>query len=83
VSLADAVRKLLPDAEVRTVAGTGVLPAQPTDIPAAVAAAREADAVILYVGGKGAGTRTISPRRRAATPRTLACRRSRSSWSMP
>jgi beta-xylosidase len=53
VSLADAVRKLLPDAEVRTVAGTGVLPAQPTDIPAAVAAAREADVVILYIGGKG------------------------------
>lgn len=40
-------------AEVRTVAGTGVLPAQPTDIPAAVAAAREADVVILYIGGKG------------------------------
>jgi beta-xylosidase len=53
VSLADAVRKLLPDAEVRTVAGTGVLPAQPTDIPAAVAAAKQADVVILYVGGKG------------------------------
>jgi beta-glucosidase len=53
VSLADAVRKLLPDAEVRTVAGTGVLPAQPTDIPAALAAARDADVVILYIGGKG------------------------------
>jgi len=35
------------------VAGTGVLPAQPTDIPAAVAAAKDADAVILYIGGKG------------------------------
>jgi beta-glucosidase len=53
VSLADAVRKLLPNAEVQTVAGTGVLPAQPTDIPAAVAAAKDADAVILYIGGKG------------------------------
>jgi beta-glucosidase len=52
VSLADAIRKLLPDAEVTAVAGTGVLPAQPTDIPAAVAAARAADLVVLYVGGK-------------------------------
>ena len=52
VSLADAVRKLLPGAQVTAVAGTGVLPAQPTDIPAAVAAAQAADLVILYVGGK-------------------------------
>jgi beta-glucosidase len=52
VSLADAVRKLLPGAEVTAVAGTGVLPSQPTDIPAAVAAAKAADLVILYVGGK-------------------------------
>jgi beta-glucosidase len=52
VSLADAVRKLLPQAEVSAVAGTGVLPSQPTDISAAVAAAKSADVVILYVGGK-------------------------------
>jgi beta-glucosidase len=52
VSLGEAVRQLLPHAEVTAVAGTGVLPAQPTDIPAAVAAAREAEVVILYVGGK-------------------------------
>jgi beta-glucosidase len=52
VSLAEAVRRLLPDAEVTAVAGTGVLPAQPADIPAAAAAAREADVVVLYVGGK-------------------------------
>jgi hypothetical protein len=32
--------------------GTGVPPAQPTDIPAAVAAAEHADVVILYIGGK-------------------------------
>jgi len=51
-SLADAVRKLVPGAQVTAVAGTGVLPSQPTDIPAAVNAARDADAVILYVGGK-------------------------------
>ena len=53
VSLADAVRKLLPDAEVHSVAGTGVLSTQASDIPAAVAAAEHADVVILYVGGKG------------------------------
>src|SRR5215475_1387716 len=52
VPLADAVRKLLPQAEVSAVAGAGVLPSQPTDISAAVAAAKSADVVILYVGGK-------------------------------
>jgi beta-glucosidase len=52
VSLAEAIRRLLPDAEVTAVAGTGVLPANPSDIPAAVAAARDADVVILYIGGK-------------------------------
>jgi beta-glucosidase len=52
VSLAEAVRRLLPQAEVTAVAGAGVVPSQPTDIPAAVAAARKADVVILYVGGK-------------------------------
>jgi hypothetical protein len=53
VSLTEAIRRLLPEAEVTAVAGTGVLPAQPTDIGAAVAAARAADVVVLYVGGKG------------------------------
>jgi beta-glucosidase len=52
VSLADAVGKLLPDAQISAIPGTGVLPSQPTDIPAAVAAAEAADVVILYVGGK-------------------------------
>jgi beta-glucosidase len=52
ISLAEAVRRLLPDAEVSAVAGCGVLPSNPGDIPAAVAAARDADLVILYVGGK-------------------------------
>jgi beta-glucosidase-like glycosyl hydrolase len=52
VSLAEAIRRLLPDAEVTAVAGTGVLPSNPSDIPAAVAAAEEADVVILYIGGK-------------------------------
>jgi beta-glucosidase len=51
MSLAEAVRQLLPKAEVTAVAGTGLIP---TDIPAAVAAARNADVVILAVGGKSA-----------------------------
>jgi beta-glucosidase len=54
VSLAEAVRALLPDATVTVVRGTGIMPSAPTDIPAAVDAAREADAVILYVGGHSA-----------------------------
>jgi beta-glucosidase len=54
VSLAEAVRQLLPNSKVTSVAGTGVAPSQPTDIPAAVAAAREADVVILAVGGRSA-----------------------------
>jgi beta-xylosidase len=48
------VRQLLPKAEVTAVAGTGVIPKEPTDIPAAVAAARNADVVILAVGGRSA-----------------------------
>jgi beta-glucosidase len=52
ISLVDAVRRLLPDAQVSAVAGTGIVPAQPTDIPAAVAAARDADVVILAIGGQ-------------------------------
>jgi beta-xylosidase len=52
ISLADAIRRLLPDAEVTAAAGTGVLPSNPSDIPAAVAAARDADVVIVYIGGK-------------------------------
>ena len=54
VSLAEAVRVLLPKAEVTAVSGTGVVPKEPTDIPAAVAAARNADVVILAVGGRSA-----------------------------
>ena len=54
VSLAEAIRRLLPHAEVSVASGTGVVPSQPTDIPAAVAAARRAQVVILYLGGKSA-----------------------------
>jgi beta-glucosidase len=53
-SLAEAVRQLLPKAEVTASAGTGVVPSEPTDIPAAVAAAKAADVVILAVGGRSA-----------------------------
>jgi beta-xylosidase len=52
LSLAEAIRQLLPEAEVTAVAGTGVLPTNPTDIPATVAAAEQADLVVLYIGGK-------------------------------
>lgn len=48
-SLAEAVRKLLPNTEVTAVAGAGVFPSEPTDIPAAVAASRNAEVVILAV----------------------------------
>jgi beta-xylosidase len=53
-SLAEAVRKLVPNTEVTAVAGAGVTPSEPTDIPAAVAAARNAEVVILAVGGRSA-----------------------------
>jgi beta-glucosidase len=52
ISLTEAIRRLLPEAEITAVAGTGVLPSNPSDIPAAVVAARDADLVILYIGGK-------------------------------
>ncbi len=52
VPLADAIRHLLPKAEITSVAGTGVTPSEPTDIPGAIDAAKGADVVILYVGGK-------------------------------
>ncbi|OBB76337.1 beta-glucosidase [Mycobacterium sp. 852014-52144_SCH5372336] len=60
VSLADAVRELLPHGEVLAVAGTGVTPTEPVDIGAAIAAAGDADAVILAVGGRSSwsGQRT-------------------------
>ena len=54
MSLAEAVRKLLSNAQVTVVAGVGVTPSEPTDIPAAVAAARNADVVILAIGGRSA-----------------------------
>jgi beta-glucosidase len=54
LSLAEAVRQVLPKADVTVVTGTGVVPKEPTDIPGAIAAARNADVVILAVGGRSA-----------------------------
>ena len=54
ISLAEAVRQLLPNATVTAIEGTGVVPSEPTNIPAAVATARNADIVILAVGGRSA-----------------------------
>jgi beta-glucosidase len=54
VSLSEAIRKLLPNAEVITISGTGVVQSEPNDIPTAVTAAKKADVVILYVGGRSA-----------------------------
>ena len=53
ISLAEAVRELVPDAEVTVVPGCGVLDSEPHDIDAAVAAAADADVVIAAFGGRG------------------------------
>lgn len=53
ISLADAVRELVPDAEITVVPGCGVLDSEPRDIDAAVAAAANADVVIAAFGGRG------------------------------
>ncbi|KPM53590.1 glycoside hydrolase [Frankia sp. R43] len=52
-TLAEAVRAAVPGAEVTVTAGCGVLDHEPADIPAAVAAAGDADVVILALGGRG------------------------------
>jgi len=52
-SLAEAIRAEAPDAEVVAVTGVGVLPLEPQDIEAAVAAAQAADVVVLALGGRG------------------------------
>ena len=60
VSLAEAIREVVPDAAIAAIAGTGVVPSEPTDIPAAVGAARAADVVVLALGGRSSwsGERT-------------------------
>ncbi|WP_018636542.1 glycoside hydrolase family 3 N-terminal domain-containing protein [Parafrankia elaeagni] len=52
LSLAEAVRLAVPDAQVTVATGCGVLDEEPADIPAAVAAAADADVVILALGGR-------------------------------
>lgn len=52
VSLADAIRAAVPGAEVTVARGCGVLDEEAADIPAAVAAARDAEVVILALGGR-------------------------------
>ncbi|ABW12600.1 glycoside hydrolase family 3 domain protein [Parafrankia sp. EAN1pec] len=52
LSLADAVRRAVPGAQVTVATGCGVLDEEPADIPAAVAAAAGADVVILALGGR-------------------------------
>jgi beta-glucosidase len=54
VSLTEAIRNLLPQAKVTAIAGTGVVPSESTDIAAAIDTAKQADVVILYVGGHSA-----------------------------
>jgi beta-glucosidase len=75
-SLAEAIHTLLPEAEVKAVAGAGVTPSEPTDITAAVAAAQKADVVILAVGGRSAwsGERTEGEGSDTANPKLPAQR---------
>lgn len=51
-SLAEAVRACVPDAEVVAVPGCGVLDTELSDLDAVLDAARNADAVVLALGGK-------------------------------
>lgn len=51
-SLVDEIRRRLPQADVAVVRGVGFHPDDPEDVPAAVDAAREADVVILAIGGR-------------------------------
>ncbi|MGA1826867.1 beta-glucosidase family protein [Microbacterium sp.] len=53
ISLVEAVRELVPDAEITVVTGCGVLDSEPSDIDAAVVAAAGADVVIAAFGGRG------------------------------
>ncbi|OHV18911.1 beta-glucosidase [Parafrankia soli] len=52
VSLADAIRAAVPGAVVTVARGCGVLDEEPADIREAVAAARDADVVVLALGGR-------------------------------
>ena len=52
VGLWEAIRDAAPQANVRHVTGVGVLSTERQDIAAAVAAAEEADVVVLAIGGR-------------------------------
>ncbi|WP_062464224.1 glycoside hydrolase family 3 N-terminal domain-containing protein [Demequina soli] len=54
VGLAEALRALLPEAEIIVAPGTGVVESEGLDIRDAVEAARGADLVILALGGRSA-----------------------------
>jgi beta-xylosidase len=83
VSLAQAIRRLLPDAQVTAVAGTGVLPSNPSDLPAAVTAARDADLVILYLGGKAGWYGDDLTEKEGGDTADIDLPPSRWSWSRP
>jgi beta-xylosidase len=53
-TLYQALAAALPGASVVTAPGTGVLDDEPSDIDAAVEAARDADVVVLAIGGRSA-----------------------------
>ncbi len=53
ITLADAIRALVADAEVTVAPGCGVLDSEPHEIDVAVAAAPSADVVIAAIGGRG------------------------------
>jgi hypothetical protein len=78
MSLAEAVRKVLPNARVTAVAGTGVVPEEATDIPAAVAAAKTAMSLSSRWAADRRGPMS-APKEKAPTPRTRISPHSRSS----
>lgn len=52
LTLVEALRAAAPDAVIDTVQGVGIDPSDPQDLEAAVALAKDADIVILAIGGK-------------------------------
>ncbi|WP_208103962.1 beta-glucosidase family protein [Modestobacter roseus] len=52
VGLAEAVQAVLPDAQVSSVVGVGLIDPEPSDLDAALAAAADADVVVLALGGR-------------------------------
>ena len=79
VSLAEAVRQLLPDAQVTTVAGTGVAPSGRRRSPPRSPRRRRPTWSSYTSAAVLRGPAKTAPRERARTPRTSTCRRSR--WS--